>query len=266
MSRLDGPLSALRQLGRRRAAAGAVVLGYHDVVDPSATPADALSVDPSLLAAHLDTLQRLGLTIRPLGELVDRLERGDDVDGLAAITFDDALVGVHRQALAVLDAAGVSATVFVVADHLGVPPPWWPGSQRTMTETELREVAAAGHSIGSHTATHGSLPTATAADLERELVTSRHTLEAITGTPVDTLAYPSGHHDRAVRDAASAAGYRAAFTFLNGRILGGEDPWMLPRLTMGTHASPRRLAYHLLRSAGSWPDHQIEVPGDGPRP
>ncbi len=263
MNRLDGPLSALAQLRRRRAAGGAVVLGYHDVTDPSGAAAEGLSVDPALLAAHLDTLRRLGLSVRPLGELIDRLEAGDDVDGLAAITFDDGLVGVHRHALDVLDRAGVSATVFVVADHLGVPPSWWAGSQRTMSQTELHEVVAAGHTIGSHTATHRSLPSLTPPELERELVGSRHDLEAITASPVDIVAYPSGHHDPGVRRAARAAGYRAAFTFLNGRIVGGEDRWMLPRLTMGSHSSPRRLAYHLLRSAPSWPDHQIDVIGEG---
>ena len=48
--------------------------------------------------------------------------------------------------------------------------------------------------------------------------------EPSTRTAVDLLAYPSGHHDARVRAHAAAAGYRAGFTFLNGRVL--PDLWM----------------------------------------
>jgi hypothetical protein len=62
-----------------------------------------------------------------------------------------------------------------------------------------------------------------------------------------------------VRRAAGDAGYRAAFTFLNGRIDGRHDPFRLPRLTMGSHHSALRLAHHLGRPATSWPDTQLDA-------
>lgn len=100
--------------------------------------------------------------------------------------------------------------------------------------------------------------------LRDEIAGCRDELEDLTGRPVELFAYPFSHHDPAVRDAVAAAGYAAAFTFLNGRDGAGLDRHRLPRLTMGVHQSAARLTYHLARSPGSWPDHQLDrVTGDG---
>ncbi len=267
MGRLSAALSALGQIPRRRGSQGAVVLGYHDV---TAAPdgASGMSVNSHQLAQHLDLLERLKFRVVSLAEIVDRMAAGRDVDRLAAVTFDDALLGVHRHAAPVLAERGVAATVFVVAGSLGADPPWWPGATRTLTEGELADLVRAGHQLGSHTMTHRSLPALKVDEMSFELCESRERLRALCGQAVDHLAYPSGHHGPEVREAARAAGYRAAVTFLNGRVSGSEDLWKLPRLTMGAHLSTARLAYHLLRSAGSWPDHQIDrvepAPGQSP--
>ncbi len=258
MTLLGGPRSALRQSLRRRAADGAVVLGYHDVVTADAT---GLSVTADDLRRHITLLRALGLQLVGLDELVDSLEHARPVDRLACITFDDALVGLHHDALPVLCELGVPATVFVVADHLGVDPPWWPGARRTMTEAELADWIAAGNQVGSHTRHHTSLPGLDTDELHDEIAGARRRLRERLGVDVDTIAYPSGHHDPAVRQTARDAGFRAGFTFLNGRVTAEADRWMLPRLTMGVHMTPLRFRYHLLRAASSWPDHQLERVG-----
>lgn len=73
---------------------------------------------------------------------------------------------------------------------------------------------------------------------------------------MDLLAYPFDHHDARVRATVVDAGYRAAFTFLNGRITPGVDSYRLPRLTMWKGQGRPRLSYHLARPAHSWPDTQ----------
>ena len=126
-------------------------------------------------------------------------------------------------------------------------------------------VHSLGLTLGGHTRTHASLPSLTSSERADELSGCRADLERLTGSSVDLLAYPSGHHDSAVRAATRDAGFRAAFTFLNGRVGGGDDAYRLPRLTMGAHMTPHRLAYHLTRSARSWPDHQLDrVEGEWP--
>ncbi len=241
-----------------RAAGGAVVLGYHDVVVGRPT---SYQVDAGQLDRQLRLLVRLGMTFVTASELIDRMQSGRSIERCAVVTFDDALVGVHRSARAILRRHGITATIFVVSGHLGTRPAWWDGQQSTMTAQELLELVDDGHEIGSHTVGHPSLTSLEADQAMTELSASRTALRALTGQPVDLLAYPSGHHDPSVRAAAESVGYRAGFTFLNGRVDESTDLFRLPRLTMGPHLSTSRLAAQLLRAPNSWPDHQVESVG-----
>lgn len=242
--------------GWRLGTPGAIVLTYHDVTDDPANPTEQVS--PSVLRAQLSAAARWGVRFVPLAELVERLQRGESVDRLGAITFDDALVGVYRHAVEVLSALGLPATVFVVSDRLGVEAPdWHPGSDRVMSITELREVADAGIDIESHSRTHADLPTLDGGALEHELAGSRAELSDLLGRDIEYLAYPFGHYDATVRTAARQAGYRAAFTFQAGRATPGLDPYELPRVSMWTDARRLRLAYNLARPPWSFPDNQL---------
>src|SRR5689334_17208288 len=115
---------------------GASVLTYHDVTDDPANPTE--QVTPAALRAQLRAALHWGIQFVSLHALCGRVLRGEPVDGLAAITFDDALVGVYRSAVAVLSELELPATVFVVTDRLGTEEPaWYPGSDRVMTVDEL---------------------------------------------------------------------------------------------------------------------------------
>jgi peptidoglycan/xylan/chitin deacetylase (PgdA/CDA1 family) len=250
-------VAAGRRLLRAR---GAIILGYHDVSAPG-TPASGLTVGADDLDRHLRLLRLWGFTPVHLEVILDRLSAGESVDDLVAITFDDALLGVHRWGLPTLDRHGVPATVFVVTEHLGVDPPWWPGMARTLTADELADLVTAGHHIGSHTCYHRSLVELDGRALGDDLAGSHQRIMDLTGRPPSSLAYPSGHHNAVVRRAARECGYRAGLTFLNGRAEVGVDSFRLPRLTMGAHHSTPRLAYHVGRPARSWPDHQLDQVG-----
>ena len=246
----------------RRAAGGAAILAYHDVTADAQTD-ERYTVSGRQLRDHIATLRRLGLRIVPLTEIVARLQRGEPVDDLAALTFDDALVGVHHVALEILTEAAAPATIFVVADGINVSPSWWPGAQRTMTTGELDEAMRAGVSLEAHSSQHRSLPRSSAADLAEDLAHCRRVLADDLGSNAELLAYPFGHHDGRVRDAARACGYRAAFTFLNGRAQPGDDLFKLARLTATRTMSRITLARHLARLPHDWHGHQADVVLDG---
>ena len=247
---------------RRRASPGGVVLAYHDVAAPGERTA-GYTVDASLLSRHVAVLRRLGLEVVELRQLVDALVAGRPTHRMAAITFDDALVGVVRYAAPVLASDSTPATVFAVTSALGASPPWWPGSARTMTAAELSLVGELGLDVGAHTRTHASLPALDAARLADELEGCRRDLAELVPAPLGVLAYPFGHHDPVVRAAAAAAGFSAAFTFLNGRVSPDLDRFRLPRLTMGADVSPARLALWLGRRASGWTEHQAAVVLEG---
>jgi peptidoglycan/xylan/chitin deacetylase (PgdA/CDA1 family) len=231
---------------------GAVVLCYHDIgTDP--TNRTDYYLGPDLLRAHVEWLRRWRMTIVPLTEIVDRLDAGRDLDGLVAITFDDALLGAGTDGARVLEDLCAPATVFVVSHDLGVEPPFWKGAARTLTADELRALAASGLiRLGSHTAHHVELPTADAATRARELAESRAELEAIAGTPVEMFAYPSGHHDTASEAAVRAAGYRAGFTFTFGRVTPTTSTFAIPRFCMTAAHDRLRLARQLARPPRWW--------------
>ncbi|MCW2815747.1 MAG: putative polysaccharide deacetylase YxkH [Nocardioides sp.] len=247
-----------RLMSRRAPRGGAVVLCYHDVVADS-HGAEGLEVTASSLRAHLRTVRQLGFRFVPMSEISDRAVRGDDLDGLAAVSFDDALSGVSRHGLPVLLDLDVPATLMTPSTSWGHRPAWWLGAAALMTRAELVEAVEHGIDLAAHTRTHPSLTELDAAGLRDEVSGCRAELEDITGHAVTQFAYPFGHHSPAVREAVEEAGYGASYTFLNGRVRVGDDRHRLPRLTMGAHHDRVRLAYHLSRPASSWPDHQLDV-------
>jgi len=244
--------------GGRLETRGAVVLAYHDIGDDPAENT-TYSLTPELFREHLLNSLRWGLRFVPLGELTQRMRRGDGVAGMAAITFDDGLVGVHHHAMPILLDLGLPATVFAVTESLGATPSWWPGSARMMSCKELKEMAAAGFEVSSHSRTHASLPFLEDRDLKEELVGSQAELEQLTGRAVDIIAYPYGHFDARVLDAVADAGYRAGYSFLNGRLVAGLDRLRLPRLCMGPWQGRLRLALDLARRPAAWPDSQRQA-------
>jgi peptidoglycan/xylan/chitin deacetylase (PgdA/CDA1 family) len=234
-----------------RAGHGAAVLCYHDVgTDPTNATDNYLSPDPR--PANLEAVTSWGFTFVDFGGIADRLEAGTSLDGLIAVTFDDALVGVREHALPILTDLGIPSTVFVVTGVQGIDPPFWPGAAPTLDSDGLRALRAAGVQLASHTVSHASLPDIDDDSLRSELERSRIELEVMTGERCDLIAYPFGHQDARVRAAAADAGFRAACTFTFGRVLPMTDRFAIPRFCMGAQHHRARLAYQLARPAWAW--------------
>jgi peptidoglycan/xylan/chitin deacetylase (PgdA/CDA1 family) len=265
--RCVGLLNGVRLLlGGKSQAEGALVFAYHDIgVDPSNNT--DYYVSSRQFRRQLTLATRWGLEFVDLAEITRRLEHGESLQGLAAVVFDDSLVGVHHHAMPVLMDLGLPATVFAVSDRLGTHPTWWPGAARVMTSAELTEMAGAGFRVASHTRTHASprthasLPQVSELNRKDELRGSKAVLEDMIGAPIDILAYPFGHFDRRTIDDAQESGYRSAYSFLNGRVVPGLDFYLLPRLNMWRGQVAFRLAYHIGRPAWAWPQTQLEEVG-----
>jgi peptidoglycan/xylan/chitin deacetylase (PgdA/CDA1 family) len=252
-------MAGLRLLaGGRPRFGGGLVFAYHDVGRPG-PEFTRYSVSPARLRRQLEAARRSGLRFVALGEMVDVLAADRDPEGLAAVCFDDCLAGVHRYALPVLAEMGVPATIFAVSDAFGARPPWWPGAARVVTRAELAELVAAGWTVGSHSRNHPSLIELGRQALADEVGGSRHALQDLLGQPVDLFAYPYGHHDPTARQAVATAGYRAAFSFLGGRVLPSFDLHQLPRLNMHQGLGRLRLARQVARAPGQWPETQLDV-------
>ena len=82
----------------------------------------------------------------------------------------------------------------------------------TVTWPMLAEMRRAGWVVGSHTATHPSLPTESTAVVTEELDRSKRDLESHLDQPITHFAYPGGHFTPPVVDALNTAGYQFAYT------------------------------------------------------
>ncbi|HWQ35065.1 MAG TPA: polysaccharide deacetylase family protein [Blastocatellia bacterium] len=107
-----------------------------------------------------------------------------------------------------------------------LPPPDYSAA----TWEQLREMAAAGIEIGSHTVTHPILTTLEPAQLDAELRESRARLTAGLHREVKLFCYPNGDSDRRVRAAAGRAGYQCAATCEPGLIEQNSPLLALPRI------------------------------------
>ena len=145
--------------------------------------------------------------------------RGRDIYALAplsrgiALTFDD---GPHPvltpRILNILERRGVRATFFLV------------GKQVELYPELAREVVARGHDVGSHGFSHCDLTTLSAAEVERELVRSRHVIREATGRDTVLFRPPGGRYNAAVRQAAVGLGFDAVFWTANVADYPGREP------------------------------------------
>lgn len=101
---------------------------------------------------------------------------------------------------------------------------------------ELREMHAAGMTVGSHTASHRALAVEPEAAVRTELESSKRTLEEGLGAEVAHLSYPHGEFSPAVVEATAAAGYRFAYTTC-GHTSPDRPLLTLPRRTFWERSS-----------------------------
>ena len=99
--------------------------------------------------------------------------------------------------------------------------------EQLMTWEQIRDWAARGLTIASHTHTHRVLKTLEDVELVEELRLSKHLLEKQTQCEIRTLAYPCGayeHFDNRVQRQVSAEGYRLGFSYNTGVNHGNRLP------------------------------------------
>ncbi|GAB3280764.1 hypothetical protein GCM10027589_07820 [Actinocorallia lasiicapitis] len=118
-----------------------------------------------------------------------------------SLTFDDGLANQIANAVPVLDKHGVKGTFYIVSRRIG--------GNGIMTAAQIKGLQAGGHEVGGHTVSHGDLNTKTQAEIRDELCNSRQDLKAL-GVRITSVAYPFGHANDVVKQAARDCGYNGA--------------------------------------------------------
>jgi len=203
---------------RRLCARGAPILAYHKIAQPGPHSTDPfLYVNPSRFDEQLAALRRYGFRPASLGE--NRPAAGNP-EKMAVITFDDGCRNVLEHALEPLANHRFRAMQFLVSGFLGRTNDWdvakGDAPEALMDESQVRDWLAAGHEIGSHSATHRNLRRLSLADAREEIFSSRRFLEDRFGIQIRHFCYPYGSWTDAVRDLVAEAGYQTACTMQFG--------------------------------------------------
>jgi len=216
-----------------------MILMYHAVMDTADDP-NLLCVPPDVFAAQMSYLDKHGLRGVSIGMLVDAMRAGCQ-RGMVGITFDDGYVNVLEAALPVLNRHGFGATAFIIADRLGGTNEWDAGPAWPLLSGDgVRELAAGGIEIGSHSATHPRLAEVSPQQLTAEVGASRATLAALIGTEIRGFAYPYGSMNAAARAAVRQAGYEYACAVETS--VTDISIMALPRVYVGRQDTPARMA------------------------
>ncbi len=210
-----------------------VVLLFHRVTDQ--IPEDGLTVSTGRFRALCGLLRRR-FHVVPLAEVFDAARSGRDMPPrTVAVTFDDCYRD-NLFAARVLTEHGLPAAFFVPTEFVGTQHvfPWDRGlpSMPNLTWDDVREMAAMGHEIGSHTVSHPDLGTAPYEEARQEIYESKAELERQLNRRVRWFAYPFGGKCNFRPEAAALveeAGYDGCLSGYGGFVRPGVDSRMLPR-------------------------------------
>ena len=208
------------------------VLLYHSVADEAG---NRLTVSPSEFATHADVLRASGRTSLCMTELAAALsgERPLPARPLA-VTFDDGYADTY-DAVQVLLARGLSATVYATAAEIG--------TKDRLSPARLYELAhMPGVEIGAHAFRHRRLDELEDPGPFLEARRSKAQLEALTQVEVLSFAYPDGAYDQAALTAVIEAGYQSAAAVKNAISHSADDVFAIARWTVTASTSASRIA------------------------
>jgi peptidoglycan/xylan/chitin deacetylase (PgdA/CDA1 family) len=147
------------------------------------------------------------------------------------LTFDDGNSSDVSVALPGLLQRGLTASFFVIAGRLGEP-----GS---LGADDVRALAAAGMSIGTHGLRHRPWRSLNKEGYREELDDARTALEAAAQAPVEEAACPFGAYDRRALRALKQRGYRRVYTV--DRRPAAPNDWLQPRYVIRREDTPETL-------------------------
>ena len=210
--RILAPAGMFRRLPK---APGLYFPFYHDV--PREFGSD--------LRRHLRTFREIGPMVSWDEALAILAGRKPLHGPVFCLSFDDAHLTWRDVAAPILFDLNVPATFFVTTGLIG--------TQGNLTWSDVRELSAAGYSLGSHTVTHHRLADQDDIVAARELLDSKHEIEDQVGVAVRDFAAPYGNPavDYRQRDvmAADEAGYRSFASTRRDAMHPGDSPMSINR-------------------------------------
>lgn len=148
------------------------------------------------------------------------------------VTFDDGYLSNYTMAFPALKANRQKAIIYVAPEPDEHTRHLVRGVDGFLNPDQMRELAANGVAIQSHTLTHCVLNELDDDRIRFELTESRDRLAEYTGRSVDHLAIPRAGYSRRVYRIARACGYKTVCCNKKGTANGLSDLLALPRIVI----------------------------------
>lgn len=236
------------------------ILMYHSISqdrEQGVHPYYRTATFPQVFAQHLAYLRDNGYSAVTLAEAIGEPEAGGRARAKAVvITFDDGYRDFLTSAFPLLEQYGFRATVFLPTGYIADSPALLK-ERECLTWSEVRQLAQAGVVFGSHTVTHPQLYELDAPAVEREVLSSKRTIEDKLGREVDSFAYPYAFPAAApafkqnLSRLLRQGGYKYGVCTSIGIPGASFDPLFLPRLPMNS-CDDLRLFEAKLAGAYNW--------------
>lgn len=211
------------------------VLGYHNF--SNTRKVTDMCMRTSEFCQQMQYIQDAGLTVITMQDFLDWL-LGDRClpERCVLITIDDGWRSTYTDAYPVLKAYGYPFTLYLYTSYLS-------GRGQSMSPAMIREMMAAGATVGSHSAGHlypsqwkryAEDSPEYAAQLQQEFPDSVARIKDLFGN-CSTYCYPGGFHTPPMHEALQNCGVKVAFTVLEKKVTTQENPLQVHRyMVFGT--------------------------------
>lgn len=157
-----------------------ILMYHHIAVSPIGS---RYYVPPDRFEDELKLLHNWGYTTITTSMLVRAITQGASLPPRPIIlTFDDSNEDNYTNAFPIMKKYGFTGVLYVVVEYIN--------TANYLTVDQIKEMAAAGWEVGSHTETHPNLMNSSS--VRYEIVQSKIDLEKMLGVPILTFAYPFG--------------------------------------------------------------------------
>jgi len=211
-------------------------------------------VPPEKFEEELKLLHDWGYTTITTELLIKSITEGADLPPRPiVITFDDGHLDNYTNAFPIMKKYGFTGTLYIVANYLG--------ADQYMNADQIKEMAAAGWEVGSHSISHLDVTALEPYRQRHEVVDSRTELENALGVPILTIAYPFGLSNPGVIDYAHFAGYIGGMSLGFTHDQGLTNLYTLQRRDIKGSYDVKQFAAFL-----PWQGDPIYLPTDTPTP
>jgi peptidoglycan/xylan/chitin deacetylase (PgdA/CDA1 family) len=208
------------RLGQAASTTDIPVLLYHRVGDGQGH----MTVSPERFSADLLKLKSMGFTTITL-DLFRRYMADPEIplpENPLMISFDDGYRDNFLNAYPILRDFGMTAAFYIITGMVG--------EEDRLTSAHIREMAANGMSIGSHTVSHRELGKLNNEEASAEMSLSRLYLEGLLQQPVSFIAYPKGSYNEFTAKLANESAYNGGFSVEYGTCTQSSNPYALRRI------------------------------------